>query len=62
MEKADARRARELFLNQAVATIVIFALIIWVLVLFRSYFIVGILLLLVIIIYSVFVPKNKFKR
>lgn len=61
MEREDAKKQREIFLNQAVATIVIAALMIWVGVLFRSWIILGFLLLVVIVLYGVFIPKKKFK-
>ncbi|MBU0460953.1 MAG: hypothetical protein KJ574_00040 [Nanoarchaeota archaeon] len=61
IEKEDVQRAKEIILNQLVASVVILALIIWVAVLFRSYLVIGFLILIVIVMYAAYVPKKKFK-
>ena len=61
LEKADQERHHELIMHQAVATVVIGALMIWVGILFRSPIIIGLLILLIVVLYAVFIPKRRFR-
>ena len=62
MEKEDAKRSKDIFLNQLIATFVILALVIWVAVLFRSWWAIGFLVIIIIVMYAAFIPKRKFKK
>jgi magnesium-transporting ATPase (P-type) len=60
-EREEIQKAREIFLNQLVASVVILALILWVGVLFRSYWVIAFLVILIVVMYVSFVPKKKFR-